>query len=213
MAADQGKAETINFEKENVQQRLMEMTNGRGPDSCIDAVGCVTEDGLQCDCAPVYAPDAFHSIDSSPCWSRSRRILSRKTRAARPEENRVVLVRQSKRLHLQSGCVPLFIGRIFRRTIDVECDCDCRARISKLMFHSRWNNYNVSCFVLKFRLSAIDYCFVSTVPISSKLRFQHNFDAAVLLIPKLFISCRSLIQIDSMRDYKRWNAEPAVGEL
>jgi threonine dehydrogenase-like Zn-dependent dehydrogenase len=46
MAADQGKAETINFEKENVQQRLMEMTNGRGPDSCIDAVGCVTEDGL-----------------------------------------------------------------------------------------------------------------------------------------------------------------------
>jgi threonine dehydrogenase-like Zn-dependent dehydrogenase len=30
----------INFEKENVQQRLMEMTNGRGPDSCIDAVGC-----------------------------------------------------------------------------------------------------------------------------------------------------------------------------
>ena len=29
MAADQGKAETINFEKENVQERLMEMTNGR----------------------------------------------------------------------------------------------------------------------------------------------------------------------------------------
>ena len=40
MAADHGKAETINFEKENVQQRLLEMTNGRGPDSCIDAVGC-----------------------------------------------------------------------------------------------------------------------------------------------------------------------------
>ena len=40
MAADQGKAETIDFEKENFQERLMEMTNGRGPDSCIDAVDC-----------------------------------------------------------------------------------------------------------------------------------------------------------------------------
>jgi threonine dehydrogenase-like Zn-dependent dehydrogenase len=40
MAAEQSKAETINFEKENVQERLMEMTGGRGPDSCIDAVGC-----------------------------------------------------------------------------------------------------------------------------------------------------------------------------
>lgn len=40
MAADQGKAETIDFENENFQERLMEMTDGRGPDSCIDAVGC-----------------------------------------------------------------------------------------------------------------------------------------------------------------------------
>jgi threonine dehydrogenase-like Zn-dependent dehydrogenase len=40
MAADHGKAETINFEKENVQERLLKMTNGRGPDSRIDAVGC-----------------------------------------------------------------------------------------------------------------------------------------------------------------------------
>ncbi len=40
MAANEGKAETINFEKEMVYDRLMEMTNGRGPDRCIDAVGC-----------------------------------------------------------------------------------------------------------------------------------------------------------------------------
>jgi len=39
MARD-AKAETINFEKEDVYERLMEMTKGRGPDSCIDAVGC-----------------------------------------------------------------------------------------------------------------------------------------------------------------------------
>ena len=40
MAATQGKAETINFEKEEVYDQLMEMTKGRGPDRCIDAVGC-----------------------------------------------------------------------------------------------------------------------------------------------------------------------------
>ena len=40
MAQEHGKAETINFEKENVYDRLQEMTKGRGPDRCIDAVGC-----------------------------------------------------------------------------------------------------------------------------------------------------------------------------
>src|SRR4030081_419447 len=41
MAADQGKAEVINFEKieGSVYDRLQEMTKGRGPDRCIDAVG------------------------------------------------------------------------------------------------------------------------------------------------------------------------------
>ena len=37
--AERGKAELINFDKEDVYDRLMEMTKGRGPDSCIDAVG------------------------------------------------------------------------------------------------------------------------------------------------------------------------------
>jgi threonine dehydrogenase-like Zn-dependent dehydrogenase len=39
MAASQGQADTINFSKEQVYDRLMEMTGGRGPDRCIDAVG------------------------------------------------------------------------------------------------------------------------------------------------------------------------------
>jgi threonine dehydrogenase-like Zn-dependent dehydrogenase len=39
MAETQGKAETINFDEEDVYDKLMEMTNGRGPDRCIDAVG------------------------------------------------------------------------------------------------------------------------------------------------------------------------------
>ena len=42
MAAMFGRAETINFMKDDnkVYDTLMEMTGGRGPDRCIDAVGC-----------------------------------------------------------------------------------------------------------------------------------------------------------------------------
>jgi threonine dehydrogenase-like Zn-dependent dehydrogenase len=39
MARQAGKAEVIDMSKENASERLKEMTKGRGPDSCIDAVG------------------------------------------------------------------------------------------------------------------------------------------------------------------------------
>ena len=39
MAREQGGAETLNYEEVDVQEALKEMTGGRGPDACIDAVG------------------------------------------------------------------------------------------------------------------------------------------------------------------------------
>ena len=45
MAVTESQAETINFDEEDVYERLMEMTNGRGPDRCIDAVGCEAHGG------------------------------------------------------------------------------------------------------------------------------------------------------------------------
>ena len=39
MARDHGGAVTIDYEDEDVYDRLMQLTGGRGPDSCIDAVG------------------------------------------------------------------------------------------------------------------------------------------------------------------------------
>jgi len=39
MARTQGRAETIDFLKQDVYETLQEMTSGRGPDRCIDAVG------------------------------------------------------------------------------------------------------------------------------------------------------------------------------
>ncbi|MBA3945910.1 MAG: glutathione-dependent formaldehyde dehydrogenase [Herpetosiphonaceae bacterium] len=39
MAREQGKAETINFDDVHVLETLKDMTGGRGPDACIEAVG------------------------------------------------------------------------------------------------------------------------------------------------------------------------------
>jgi len=39
MAQRDGKAEVIDYDREDVLERITEMTGGRGPDACIDAVG------------------------------------------------------------------------------------------------------------------------------------------------------------------------------
>ena len=39
MARDKGRAEILNFEEVDIKEALDEMTDGRGPDRCIDAVG------------------------------------------------------------------------------------------------------------------------------------------------------------------------------
>ena len=56
MAEKHGKAETINFDKDEVYDQLMEMTKGRGPDRCIDAVGA----------------EAHGRAPSTPCSTRPR---------------------------------------------------------------------------------------------------------------------------------------------
>ena len=50
--AEQGGAETINYEEQNVYETLMDMTGGRGPDSCIDDVGMEAHAP-----APIFAYD------------------------------------------------------------------------------------------------------------------------------------------------------------
>jgi threonine dehydrogenase-like Zn-dependent dehydrogenase len=50
--AEEGGAEVINYEDASVYESLMEMTGGRGPDACIDAVGM-----------EAHAPGAIHAYD------------------------------------------------------------------------------------------------------------------------------------------------------
>ncbi|MDQ3214371.1 MAG: glutathione-dependent formaldehyde dehydrogenase [Acidobacteriota bacterium] len=49
MAEQKGRAETINFDDLKVYDRLMELTRGRGPDRCIDAVGAEAHAGATID--------------------------------------------------------------------------------------------------------------------------------------------------------------------
>ncbi|KTD30171.1 MULTISPECIES: zinc-dependent alcohol dehydrogenase [Legionella] len=49
LAEKLAQAETINFEKEDVYEALMVMTKGKGPDHCIDAVGCEAHVGPKLD--------------------------------------------------------------------------------------------------------------------------------------------------------------------
>lgn len=52
MAREKAGAETINYEETDVLEALKEMTGGRGPDACIDAVGMEAHGH-----GPVYAYD------------------------------------------------------------------------------------------------------------------------------------------------------------
>jgi threonine dehydrogenase-like Zn-dependent dehydrogenase len=52
MARDKAKAETINYEEASVKESLLDMTGGRGPDACIDAVGLEAHAH-----GPIYAYD------------------------------------------------------------------------------------------------------------------------------------------------------------
>lgn len=49
LAGSRGRAETIDFKEHDVYERLMELTRGRGPDRCIDAVGAEAHAGGSAD--------------------------------------------------------------------------------------------------------------------------------------------------------------------
>jgi len=83
LAETAGRAETINFEEVNVYDQLQEMTDGRGPDRCIDAVGCEalaggTPDGLldAAKTATFMATDRVHVVRQAIMSCRKGGTLS-----------------------------------------------------------------------------------------------------------------------------------------
>jgi len=65
LAQSKGKAETINFSEGDVAQKLKDMTGGRGPDGCIDAVGMEAH-GASFDAIYDYAKQAVRIETDRP---------------------------------------------------------------------------------------------------------------------------------------------------
>jgi threonine dehydrogenase-like Zn-dependent dehydrogenase len=72
MAAVEGKATTINYEEADTVEALKELTGGRGPDACIDAVG-------------------MESHGHSPDWFYDRAMQMMRTQLDRPHVLREVI--------------------------------------------------------------------------------------------------------------------------
>lgn len=81
LAADSG-AETINYEEEDVYERLQYETGGQGPDSCIDAVGMEahghTIDALMDDAKAMFRvqPDRAHALRQAIRCVRKAGVVS-----------------------------------------------------------------------------------------------------------------------------------------
>jgi threonine dehydrogenase-like Zn-dependent dehydrogenase len=78
LAEREGKAETIDFEKDTVYDRLMEMTRGRGPDRCIDAVGTEAHAGGSFDAVVDKAKSAVFLGTDQPHVLREAIMCCRK---------------------------------------------------------------------------------------------------------------------------------------
>src|SRR5580704_18455544 len=78
MAEEFGKAETINFERTEVFDQLNEMTEGRGPDRCIDAVGTEAHVGRSLDSVLDRAKQATFLGTDRPHVLREAIICCRK---------------------------------------------------------------------------------------------------------------------------------------
>lgn len=78
MAEDHGKAEIVNFAKNNVYDSLMEMTEGRGPDRCIDAVGTEAHGGGSFDAVLDKAKETVYLGTDRPHVLREAIICCRK---------------------------------------------------------------------------------------------------------------------------------------
>lgn len=96
MAEKDGKTETVNFENEGVYDRLMEMTKGRGPDRCIDAVGTEAHAGGSFDAvldkakvAVYLGTDRPHVLREAIMYCRKGGTISIAARSVVPTTDRM----------------------------------------------------------------------------------------------------------------------------
>ncbi len=75
LARSAGRAETLDFSEDDVVERLKEMTNGRGPDRCIEAVGAEAHASNQVTVAADAVKMAMHVHSDHP-YALSQAIVA-----------------------------------------------------------------------------------------------------------------------------------------
>lgn len=78
MARVHGRAEVLNFDDEPIHERLIEMTGGRGPDRCIDAVGAEAHGTGSFDAVVDRTKQALHLAMDRPHALRQAIMACRK---------------------------------------------------------------------------------------------------------------------------------------
>ncbi|EIV95455.1 theronine dehydrogenase-like Zn-dependent dehydrogenase, partial [Frankia sp. QA3] len=86
MARDNSGAQTLNYEETDVREALLELTGGRGPDACIDAVGL----------------EAHHASPAAYSYDRAKQV-------ARLETDRPFALREAIR-NCKNGGIVSVIG-------------------------------------------------------------------------------------------------------
>jgi len=140
LAADRaGATDTINYEETNVYESLMELTGGRGPDACIDAVG--TE---------AHGPAAIYAYD-------------RAKQALMLESDRPIALRQAIRACRNGGTVSVVgvyggfidkfpMGAVMNRGLTIRAaQCHVQRYLDRLLGHIERGDIDPS-FVVTHRL-------------------------------------------------------------
>jgi len=140
LAADRaGATDTINYEETNVYESLMELTGGRGPDACIDAVG--TE---------AHGPAAIYAYD-------------RAKQALMLESDRPIALRQAIRACRNGGTVSVVgvyggfidkfpMGAVMNRGLTIRAaQCHGQRYLDRLLGHIERGDIDPS-FVVTHRL-------------------------------------------------------------
>jgi len=166
LAADRaGATDTINYEETNVYESLMELTGGRGPDACIDAVG--TE---------AHGPAAIYAYD-------------RAKQALMLESDRPIALRQAIRACRNGGTVSVVgvyggfidkfpMGAVMNRGLTIRAaQCHVQRYLDRLLGHIERGDIDPS-FVVTHRLP------ISEAPRGFAMFLKKHYDCVkVVLTP------------------------------
>ncbi len=144
MARDKAGAETINYDHTDVREALLEMTGGRGPDACIDAVGM----------------EAHHGSLPIHVYDRAKQAMRQETERPHALRQAITCCRNGGTVSIvgvYGGMVDKFpIGSVVNRSITIKAgQCHVQRYMRPLLERIRKGEIDPS-FVITHRMALDD---------------------------------------------------------